>query len=584
LPETTWSEALEAKSSHILESTGGFFHSSLHSHHEDPCGHSFPDFVDGLFCNNRVNCSIRDGKIPTATKKDWSMTEIFWSENDLKQIRARGLTLGEIIGQIETFRRGFPFLTLLRPCTAGDGIRVLGKSEILNLGELYSKISLSGRAMKFVPASGAATRMFKALLSVRSQGETDEGNPDAKACDHFIQSLKKFAFREDLKKAVARDGKNLEKLQSERKHNEILDYIVSIKGLNFSDIPKGLLPFHAYPEGPRTAFEEHLVEGAGYAKDKNGLVRIHFTVSPEHAKLIKEHLQRSRNRYGGAGVSYQLSFSTQQLSTDTLAVDLDNKPFRDRGEKLLFRPGGHGALLRNLNELEGDIVFIKNIDNVLPDRLKKETYTYKRALGGYLTKVQDQVFSYLRRIRGGDACESFIEEVWEFAREELSILPPAGFGEPSKQEKLDYLVSALNRPIRVCGMVKNQGEPGGGPFWVEHKVRGPSLQIIEASQVDMGSNPQREIWQSATHFNPVDLVCGVRDAEGRPFDLMRFTDPDTGFISVKSKDGRDLKALELPGLWNGGMAKWITLFVEVPVTTFAPVKTVLDLLRREHQP
>jgi hypothetical protein len=531
-----------------------------------------------------MNCSIKDGNTPAARKKDWSMKEIRWSENDLDQIRARGLTLEEIMGQIETFRRGFPFVTLLRPCTVGNGIRVLGKGEILKLGELYSKITLSGRAMKFVPASGAASRMFKALMTVCAQGEMDGGNSDAKACARFIQSLEKFAFWEDLKKVVARDGKHLERLLSERKHNEILDYLLSVKGLNFPDIPKGLLPFHAYPEGPRTAFEEHLVEGAAYVKDKNGLVRIHFTVSPEHAELIKEHLQRSRNRSGGAGVSYQLSFSTQQLSTDILAVDLDNKPFRDRDGKLLFRPGGHGALLRNLNELKGDIVFIKNIDNILPDRLKKETCTYKRALGGYLTTVQDQVFSYLRRIRGGDAGENFIQEAWEFSRETLSLLPPAGFGESSKQKKIDYLISALNRPIRVCGMVKNQGEPGGGPFWVEHKGSGPSLQIIESSQVEMESKPQRELWQSATHFNPVDLVCGVRDAEGRPFDLTRFTDPDTGFISVKSKDGRDLKALELPGLWNGGMAKWITLFVEVPVATFAPVKTVLDLLRQEHQP
>jgi hypothetical protein len=284
-------------------------------------------------------------------------------------------------------------------------------------------------------------------------------------------------------------------------------------------------------------------------------------------------------------VRYQVGFSTQQPSTDTLAVDLDDKPFRDPDGKLLFRPGGHGSLLRNLNEIKGDIVFIKNIDNVVPDRLKNETCIYKRALAGYLVKVQGQVFAYLRKIRAGESGERFIEEVWEFSRKELSILPPAGSGDLTKREKLDYLVSALNRPIRVCGMVKNQGEPGGGPFWVEQEGRGgPSLQIIESSQVDMESKHQREIWESATHFNPVDLACGLRDAEGRPFDLMRFTDPATGLISVKSKDGRELKALELPGLWNGGMAGWITLFVEVPVATFAPVKTVMDLLRPEHRP
>ena len=512
------------------------------------------------------------------------MKEISWSASDLTQIKSRGLTLEEIMAQIEFFRRGFPFVRLLRPCTAGDGIHLLGKSETLKLGEIYPKTSLSGRAMKFVPASGAATRMFKALLSAYSQSEVREDNPDAKACAFFLQNLEKFAYWEDLKKAVARDGKNLERLLSEKKHKDILEHILSIKGLNFSDIPKGLIPFHAYPEGPRTAFEEHLVEGAAYTKGKNGRVRIHFTVSPEHEQLIKEHLESVKSRYEGKKLSYELGFSTQKLSTDTLAVDPDNRPFRDRDGKLLFRPGGHGALLRNLNELDGDIIFIKNIDNVVPDRLKAETYTYKKALGGHLVKVQDQVFSYLRGIQSGDAGEGFLKEAWEFSREELSLLPPAGLGGRSKQEKIRFLTSALNRPIRVCGMVKNQGEPGGSPFWVQNNDQGASLQIIELSQVDMKSNHQRKIWEAATHFNPVDLVCGVRDAQGKPFDLMRFTDPNTGFISIKSKDGKDLKALELPGLWNGGMAKWITLFVEVPVTTFAPVKTVLDLLRPEHQP
>jgi Domain of unknown function (DUF4301) len=512
------------------------------------------------------------------------MKEISWSASDLTQIKARGLTLEEIMAQIELFRRGFPFVKLLRPCTVGDGIHLLGKSEILKLEEIYPRTSLSGRAMKFVPASGAATRMFKALLSAYSQSEVREESPDAKACAFFLQNLEKFAYCEDLKKAVARDGKNLERLLSEKKHKDILEHTLSIKGLNFSDIPKGLIPFHTYPEGPRTAFEEHLVEGAAYTKGKNDLVRIHFTVSPEHEQLIKKHLECVKSRYEGKKLRYELCFSTQKLSTDTLAVDLDNRPFRNCDEKLLFRPGGHGALLRNLNELDGDIIFIKNIDNVVPDRLKAETYTYKKALGGHLVKVQDQVFSILRRIQSGDAGEGFLKEAWEFSREELSLLPRAGLGGGSKQEKIHFLSSALNRPIRVCGMVKNQGEPGGGPFWVENNDQEASLQIIESSQVDMKSNHQREIWEAATHFNPVDLVCGVRDAQGKPFDLMRFTDPNTGLISVKSKDGKDLKALELPGLWNGGMAKWITVFVEVPVTTFAPVKTVLDLLRPEHQP
>ena len=320
------------------------------------------------------------------------MKEISWSESDLAQISARGLTLEDITGQLELLRRGFPFVRLLRPCTVGDGIHILGKSEILKLGEIYSKAFLSGRAMKFVPASGAATRMFKALLSALSQKEASEENPDSRACALFIQNLERFAFYEDLKKAVARSGGTLERLLSEKKHEEVLEYTLSIKGLNFVDIPKGLIPFHAYPEGPRTAFEEHLVEGAAYTRGKKGRIPIHFTVSPEHEPLIKEHLERVRNRYEGGKVSYELGFSTQKLSTDTLAVDLDNRPFRTPDGKLLFRPAGHGALLKNLNELRGDVIFIKNIDNVVPDRLKEETCTYKKALGGYLVKVQDQVF------------------------------------------------------------------------------------------------------------------------------------------------------------------------------------------------
>ena len=512
------------------------------------------------------------------------MKEISWSESDLKQFKARGLTLEKIQGQVDRFRRGFPFVRLLRPCTVGDGIRVLEKREMRVLEEIYSGASLSGRAMKFVPASGAATRMFKSLLSVSAQNPAREEDPDFRVCTVFFQNLEKFAFQDDLKRAVAKKGGNLERLLSQKKYRAILESALSTTGLNFSDTPKGLIPFHTYPDGSRTAFEEHLVEGAAHVKGKDGRVRVHFTVSPEHAQIVKEHIERVRGRYERDQASFDVGFSTQMPSTDTLAVDLDNRPFRGHDGMLLFRPGGHGALLRNLNELGGDVVFIKNIDNVVPDRLKGETCAYKRALGGYLVKVQEQVFSYLRRIQSGDAGEKLLKEASEFAREELSIIPAGGYGGGTEKDQLLLLVSALNRPIRVCGMVKNQGEPGGGPFWVEQGDRDPSLQIIESSQVDLKSDHQKGLWKSATHFNPVDLVCGVRDAAGEPFDLERFTDPDTGFISVKSKDGKDLKALELPGLWNGGMARWITLFVEVPVTTFAPVKTVLDLLRPEHQP
>jgi len=270
-------------------------------------------------------------------------------------------------------------------------------------------------------------------------------------------------------------------------------------------------------------------------------------------------------------------------STDTIAVDMDNKPFRNGEGRLLFRPGGHGALLENINELEGDIVFIKNIDNVVPDRLKQETFHYKRALGGYLLELQNKIFGYLNRLSKSDVDEKGLKEIFEFVRGQLAIIPPEGMDGCSKAEKRDFLVSKLDRPLRVCGMVRNVSEPGGGPFWVEHEDKTLSRQIVESSQVDMKSSEQRRIWESSTHFNPVDLVCGVRDYLGRPFGLMDFRDPNTGFISIKSKEGRELKALELPGLWNGAMANWNTLFVEVPLVTFNPVKTILDLLRKEHQ-
>ncbi len=377
---------------------------------------------------------------------------------------------------------------------------------------------------------------------------------------------------------------DIESLLSRGQYKNILEYILTAKGLDYADLPKGLIKFHRYPDHSRTPFEEHLVEAAAYVKDRNGVARIHFTISPEHEGAIKNHIERVRDRYEKSGVKYEITFSYQKPSTDTVAVDLENRPFRDAEGKLVFRPGGHGALLENLYELEGDIIFIKNIDNVVPDRLKGETYLYKRVLGGLLVELQKQIFQYLDRISKGDLNEPLIEEIIGFASDRLYIVLPKRIGQGTKEEKADFLFSRLNRPLRVCGIVKNQGEPGGGPFWVEHADGTSSMQIVESSQVNMKSAGQKEIWESSTHFNPVDLVCGVRDYLGKAFNLMNFTDPETGFISTKSYEGRELKALELPGLWNGGMANWNTVFVEVPIITFNPVKTVFDLLRKEHQP
>ncbi len=522
------------------------------------------------------------------------MPEIALSDGDVKQIKARGMTTEKVISQMETFKGGFPYAKLKRPCRIGDGIGVLPKADLDRLSEAFSKAALAGRVMKFVPASGAATRMFKSLLSFHNQhDQIDEkairtkagkNDPDHVAIFQFIQGINKFAFYDDLKSAMSRDGLDAEDLILKGEYKPILEYALSSKGLDLARIPKGLIKFHTYPETSRTPFEEHLAEAAAYTTDHNKVARVHFTVSPEHEAPIKEHLKRVRDHYGKPGVRLQIGVSAQKPSTDTIAVELDNRPFRGEDGRLVFRPGGHGALLENLNALKADLVFIKNIDNVVPDRLKQETYIYKKALGGYLIELQKEIFGYIVRLSTRDPEDHFTEETFEFIRDILCIIPPEGMDQVSREDQIDYLISRLNRPLRVCGMVKNEGEPGGGPFWVEQADKSNSVQIVESSQVDMRSAEQRTIWGSSTHFNPVDLVCGVRDYMGKPFDLMRFVDPSTGFISIKSKAGRELKALELPGLWNGSMAHWNTVFVEVPIITFNPVKTVLDLLRKEHQP
>ncbi|MGD9077262.1 MAG: DUF4301 family protein [Desulfobacteraceae bacterium] len=513
------------------------------------------------------------------------MAHISLSDADLKQIEARGVIPEQVISQFEAFRKGFPFARLVRPCTVGDGIDVLEKADMARFNETFSAAALAGRVMKFVPASGAATRMFKSLIAFHDRHiQMDENEPDHASTLEFIKGIRKFAFYDDLKSAMSRDGLDIEDLISKCEYGPILDYVLSSKGLDLAQIPKGLIAFHWYPEASRTAFEEQLVEATGYITDNSGLARVHFTVSPEREASIKAHLRKIIDHYEKSGVKFDVTFSVQKPSTDTIAAQADNKPFRGSDGRLVFRPGGHGALLENLNALKGDLVFIKNIDNVVPDRLKQKTYIYKKALGGYLIELQKEICGRLERCSTGDLEDEYIKEVFLFIRNRLCINPPAGVEQGSREKKIDYLVSRLNRPLRVCGMVKNEGEPGGGPFWVEHADKSTSVQIVESSQVDMDSAEQRGVWESSTHFNPVDLVCGVRDYTGKPFDLMKFVDPNTGFISVKSMEGRELKALELPGLWNGSMAYWNTVFVQVPIITFNPVKTVLDLLRKEHQP
>jgi len=500
-----------------------------------------------------------------------------FSEKDLRDIRSRGIAPEEVFRQIGIFKQGFSFVNLIRPCRVGEGIRRLHEKDISRLTAVYSKAQSAGRSMKFVPASGAATRMFKELMSAN-------GLPDNKSLTAFAKNIKRFPFYEALRGLMSKNGIDIEKSLLDGNYRDILEYALYKKGLNLSGLPKALISFHRYPGYSRTPVEEHLVEAGDYVTDADGKARIHFTVSTEHEEAIRGHVESVKGRYEHPGLKFEIHFSNQKPSTDTIAVNMDNSLFREKDGSLVFRPGGHGALVENLNDLKSDIIFIKNIDNVAPDRLKDASNLYKKALAGYLVELQERIFRYLKALEGNKIDGALMNEISSFVGDDLCLSPPEGMEDMSYGKRREYLFNILNRPIRVCGMVKNQAEPGGGPFWVKHHDGSVSLQIVEKSQVNMESEEQRIILESSTHFNPVDLVCGVMDYRGNNFNLKKFINPGTYFISVKSKDGIELKALELPGLWNGAMASWNTVFIEVPLITFNPVKTVFDLLRDEHQP
>ncbi len=504
-----------------------------------------------------------------------------FTETDIERIEKEGLNRDRVLGQIDLFKKGARPVKLNRPCTVNDGIVIFQEEELRNMAALYEENLQTGReVLKFVPASGAASRMFKDWYIYM-----DKGGLDATQSEEFARGLKKYAFYRDLGNLILRDGEDIEKILEAGRYAQILAYILTPKGLKYGDLPKALLKFHAYQDGSRTALEEHLVEAALYVKDACRTCRVHFTLSEEHYADVADYLSVVRRYYEKQyDAIFDISLSTQKSSTNIIAVDLDDRPFRDQHGELVFRPGGHGALLENLNDIRGDIIYLKNIDNVVPDRLKPVTVFYKKALGGYLISLQDEIFKFLRRLDKADPDEKALEEMKSLCKKKLNIVLPPQFDDLSLSEKVSFIFKRLNRPIRVCGMVKNQGEPGGGPFWVNEKDQTQTLQIVEESQIDSGSAEQKTIWSKATHFNPVDLVCGVRNYRNCEFDLHEFVDKDSYFISQKSEKGRDLKALELPGLWNGSMALWITVFVEVPIETFNPVKTIHDLLRPEHLP
>lgn len=504
------------------------------------------------------------------------------TQDDKALLSKKGISEEQIAAQLDCFKKGFPFLKLEAAASVGNGIVSPDACALKNYVQAWEDYKKEGHViMKFVPASGAASRMFKNLFEFLG---SDNDVPTTDFEKKFFAEIEHFAFFDDLNEACLKNtGKGIHQLIAANDYKSVISNLLESAGLNYGFLPKGLLKFHKYEDGARTPLEEHLVEGALYASSEGDKVNVHFTVSPEHRvlfeKLVTEKSAEYTRKYN---VIYNVSFSEQKPSTDTVAADMENLPFRDEKGRLVFRPGGHGALIENLNDLNADIVFIKNIDNVVPDRLKADTVTYKQLIAGVLVTLQKKAFDYIRLIDSGKYTHQQIEEIIRFVQQDLCCRNPK-IKDLEDGDLVLYLKSKLNRPMRVCGMVKNVGEPGGGPFLAYNADGTVSLQILESSQIDMNDPEKKAMFEKGTHFNPVDLVCALRDYKGNNFDLLKYVDKATGFISYKSKNGKDLKALELPGLWNGSMSDWNTVFVEVPLTTFNPVKTVNDLLREQHQ-
>ena len=517
-----------------------------------------------------------------------------FTQADYEQMGQLGISEAEVERQLSMFRKGVQPIQLDRPCTVGDGIERVASDQQAPLIARWQEAASEGRLAEFVPASGAATRMFAFLHRLRKElpritrADIEAGvareDGDYQDFQKFIDSLDRFAFVGPLRKVMAESSISLDERLASGGYTEIVDFLLQPVGLDFGSLPKALIPFHHYADHLRTPVEEHLVEATHTVADGSRRCRLHFTVAPEIEEAVVKHGRQAARDYGKElGVHYKLTFSLQSPATNTLAVDLNNRPFRRDDGSLLFRPGGHGALLENLDRLRGDVVFIKNIDNVVTDSERDLVVRYQRILAGKLLELQDRVFHYLKLLSIGPVTVGQQEEIIDFASNGLKAISEKEFSSLTEEERLSRIFQALNRPLRVCGMVINRGEPGGGPFWVREPSGRLSFQIVEGSQVDDSSPDQVDIFASSTHFSPVNLVCGLRDFQGRPFDLADYVDPQAVFIARKTEEGRDLKALERPGLWNGGMAYWNTVFVEIPEETFNPVKTVNDLLRGGHQ-
>ena len=502
------------------------------------------------------------------------------SKADQLLLSKKGISAEQVAEQLKTFKTGFPFLKIKDAATIGNGVLNPSENEVNCYLEKWDNYCAEGNAiLKFVPASGAASRMFKDLFSFLS-AEYDVPTTDFEK--NFFANIEKFAFYNELNATCVKNNSlGISELVAKGDYKAVVFNLLDFTGMNYGSLPKGLLKFHTYADNARTSAEEHFVEGALYAAT-DGVVKLHFTVSPNHKALFEELVAERKAYYEQLfNVKYDITFSEQKQCTDTIAVDAENAPFRENGS-LVFRPGGHGALIENLNDIDADVIFIKNIDNVVPDRLNPDTVRYKKLLAGILVDKQKRAYEYLNLLDAGNCtpeqlCEMklFLQNDLQCINVELDAMDNAALAE--------YLHKKLNRPMRVCGMVKNVGEPGGGPFLAYNQDGTVSLQILESSQIDMNNEVAKSMFENGTHFNPVDLVCAVKNYKGEKFNLPEFVDKNTGFISHKSKNGRDLKAMELPGLWNGAMSDWNTIFVEVPLVTFNPVKTVNDLLREVHQ-
>jgi hypothetical protein len=516
-----------------------------------------------------------------------------FSEKDIQQIESKGITLKKVLSQIERFENGIPFANLIEEATIDNGILRLSDADLEYYRSYFESKKDSISILKFVPASGAATRMFKFLYSFLEEYDLERESINSYINRHknndlslFFIGLEKFPFYHIVQEKLQHTHPNLDALSINEQRLNFIKEMLDTDKLDYGNSPKGLLPFHKYKNKViSTAFEEHLFESALYSSQGEP-TKLHFTISEKHEDRFDNEFKRIEEKVESkTGSKFEIRFSYQKEATDTIAVTPKNKPFRNEDGSLLFRPSGHGALIENLNDLDADIIFIKNIDNVVVNDYKNEVAKYKKVLAGILLEIQKRAFHYLETLESDQLSETKIDlvEIAEFLANKMNVKISSEFEKYSLKYQVEYLVEKLNRPIRVCGMVKNEGEPGGGPFWVKDESGIISLQIVESAQINKKSKHQKHILKNATHFNPVDLVCGTKNYKGEKFDLSQFVDAKAAFITMKTKTGKDLKALELPGLWNGSMANWNTIFVEVPLITFNPVKTVNDLLKAPHQ-